>query len=306
MEEKLLDSATREFNREVLDGEEAEPEAIVSALQAFPLRSSRRLVIVRQAEGIGKKKTSSILLEYFSDPNPRTCAVFIGEKADHRTKFLQALEGKGAIVAFYPPFEKDLLQWVHSRAEQLGNPISDQALFLLLERVGPGLQDLQTELEKLTLGREPGSRIEEENILAVTEDRRAGNPFEFAPAVGRLNAQEALRQLRRETRQGESAVFLFSLLVRHFRLLRKAKDLHAQGHSRREIEASLRIFSRGARDFWEQVDKFPLPLLEQLWPFTLKTDRNLNVSRCEKSLLLESYVLRILLQCKESVECGGG
>ncbi len=305
MEERLLISATREFNREVLDGEDTEPEAIVPILQSFPLRSPHRLVIVRRAEGIWKKKTSSILLEYFSDPNPKTCAVFLGEKADQRTKFLQALEAKGAIVAFYPPFEKDLFRWVHSRADQLGHPISDQAVYLLLERIGFGLQELQAELEKLILRKEPGSRIEEEDVFAATEDTRAGNPFELPPAVGRLDAQGALKQLRRETQQGDPPVFLFSLIVRHFRLLRRAKDLLARGHSKREIEGRLRIFTRGARDFWEQVERFPLPLLEQLWPMTLKTDRNLKLSRAEKSLLLEAYVIGILLKSRESLKRRG-
>jgi hypothetical protein len=51
-------------------------------------------------------KNPQPFLDYFQSPNPQTCAVFIGERADLRTKFFQALEKKGIVVPFYPPLKR--------------------------------------------------------------------------------------------------------------------------------------------------------------------------------------------------------
>jgi DNA polymerase-3 subunit delta len=285
---------TRDFNREVLNAEEAGTEALVASLQGLPVRSPRRLVIIRGADWIWKR-AASLFLDYFRNPNPQACAVLIGERADLRTKFFQALEKKGAIVSFFPPPEKDLRRWVRSRAGQWGHALSEEAAALLLERIGPSFREIEMELQKLILGKETGKMILGEDVLALTQDTRGGSPFDLPRAVGRLETRESLRLLRRNLEHGESPVLLFSLLVRQFRLIRRARELLAQGFSQREAEGKLRVLPRNAEDFWKQVERFPPHLLERLWGISLKTDRGLKSARSDKGLLLQEYIFTLLL-----------
>lgn len=208
IKEKVLNPATLDFNRVVLDAQEDLTEAILGSLQVFPLNSPRRLVIIRQADVIWSKSPAPYF-DYFANPNPSTCAVFIGEKADLRTKFFQGLEKNGAIVSFYPPHEKELIRWIRLQAEQLGHAISDEALFLLLERVGPNLQQLKLELQKLALKPDAKESIQEEDVLALTEDIREESPFEIPWAVCLLDWEKALRLLRKNLQQGEPPRFFF-------------------------------------------------------------------------------------------------
>ena len=301
IEERALSPATRDFNREVLDAPETSAESLLASLQSFPVRSPRRLVIIRQADPLWKK-TPLPFVDYFQDPNPQTCAVFIGEKADLRAKFFQALEKKGAVVPFYPPFEKDLHRWVQTQAEQLGYSIAEGAAHLLVERVGSNLQEIRTELEKLTLGKASRKRIEEEDILALTEDTRGESPFELPQAVGRRNTREALRLLHKNLQQGEPPVLLFSLVVRHLRLLQRAKNLRAEGLSQKEVEGRIRIHPRHAEEFWRQTEKVSPSLMGRLWKVTLKADQRLKSSRADKGLLLEDYLLTLLGDSREARE----
>jgi DNA polymerase-3 subunit delta len=293
IEEKGLLPATRDFNREVLDAGETSPESILASLQAFPVRSPRRLVVIRQADTIWKK-TPQLFVDYFQNPNPQTCAVFIGERADLRTRFFQALEQKGITVPFYPPFEKDLFRWIHTQAEQFGYSLTEDAVTLLVERVGVNLRDIQGELQKLALGKAPGGRVEEKDVLALTGDTRSENPFAFSQAVGRLSPRESLRLLHKNLQQGESPVLLFSLLVRQLRLIRRAGTLRAEGLGKREIEGKLRIHPRNAESFWRQAETFSPSLLESLWKATLEADQRLKKSREDKGLVLEEYLLDLL------------
>ena len=293
IEEKALLPATYDFNREVLEAGETPPESILASLQAFPVRSPRRLVVIRQADTIWKK-TPQLFVDYFQNPNPQTCAVFIGERADLRTRFFQALEQKGITVPFYTPFEKDLFRWIHTQAEQLGYSLTEDAVTLLVERVGVNLRDIQGELQKLALGKAPGERVGEKDVLALTGDTRSENPFAFSQGVGRLSPRETLRLLHKNLQQGESPVLLFSLLVRQLRLIRRAGTLRAEGLGKREIEGKLRIHPRNAESFWRQAETFSPSLLESLWKATLEADQRLKKSREDKGLVLEEYLLDLL------------
>jgi len=293
IEDRALSAATRDFNREVFDAEEAETESILSSLQAFPVRSPWRLVIIRKADEIWKKIPSPFV-DYFQNPNPQTCAVFIGARADLRAKFFQSLERKGAVVPFYPPFERDLFRWVHLQAEQLGHNISDEAVALLVERVGPSLREILVELQKLSLRKDKGRGITEEDVSALTADSRLESPFEFPQAVGRLKRGEALRLLHKNLQQGEPPILLFSLLVRQLRLIQRAQEMRGRGLAKKEVEGKLRIPPRNAEEFWAQVEIFPSPIRGGLWSATWKTDQKMKLSRGDKGLLLEEYVLRLL------------
>jgi len=278
IEEKALSPGTRDFNREVLDAAETPPENILASLQAFPVRSPRRLVIIRMADPLWKK-TPLPFVDYFQDPNPQACAVFIGEKADLRSRFFQALEKKGAVIAFHPPMERELNRWVRTQAEELGYSIAEEAAALLVERTGPNLREIRTELEKLTLGKLPRKRIEEEDILALTEDTRSESPFQLPQAVGRGNSCEALRVLRKNLQQGEPPVLLFNLVVRHLRMLQRARNLRAAGFSKKEVEGRIRIYPRQADEFWRQAEKFSPSRMENLWRAAMKADQRLKMSR---------------------------
>ncbi len=293
IEDRALSPATRDFNREAFDAEEAETESSLSSRQAFPVRSAWRLVIIRKADEIWKR-TPSPFVDYFQNPNPQTCAVFVGVRADLRAKFFQSLERKGAVVPFYPPFERDLVRWVHLQAEQLGHKISDEVVALLVERVGPSLREILVELQKLSLRKEKGREITEEDVFALTADCRLESPFEFPQAVGRLKKGEALRLLHKSLQQGEPPILLFSLLVRQLRLIQRAQEMRARGLTKKEVEGKLRIPPRSVEEFWAQVEIFPSPIRKGLWPATWRTDQKMKLSRGDKGLLLEEYVLRLL------------
>jgi len=305
IKKKALNPATLDFNREVLDAEEDSPEVILESLQVFPLNSPRRLVVIRQADVVWAKSPAPYF-DYFADPNPSTCAVFIGEKADLRTKFFQALQKNGAVVSFYPPYERELIRWIRFQAEQLGHSISDEALFLLLERVGSNLHELKLELQKLTL--KPGTKksIQEEDVLALTEDIREENLFELPRAVGHWDWEKTLRLLRKNLQQGDPPLLLLSLILRQLRLIRRARELRAEGCSKKEVETKLRILPQGANDFWIQTDKFPPSALEQIWPLTRETDQELKSSRLNKGLILEKYLWDMFFLGRNKIQSAKG
>ena len=307
IEEKILHPTTREFNREIVDAEETEIQTILDKIHTLPLGDSRRLVVIRQGDGIWKKP-SSALLSYLESPTLSACAVFVGEKADLRTKFFQTLEKKGATVAFYPPSAPEILRGLKVLAQQAGQALSEDAAFLLLEMVGPNLQDLHAEIQKICASLPRGRRIEAADIEKLTENTRWESPFELPKAIGRLDLKRVLGLFRKALEQGEPPSLLLALILRHLRMLRKAQEWKRNGLSPREIESRLHIHPREAAGFWEQVRTIPPLFWGKVWKISMETDRALKSSRGDKEMLLEEYLwsLHRLGRQKKPRQIGSG
>jgi len=286
IKEKVLSLESADFNWAVFDANRDADELILNNLLTYPINSSRRLTIIRSADNIWKSRPN-VYLNYFTNPNPQTCAIFIGEKADRREKFFQILEKAGAVVAFYPLTDQELKKWVRQQLAEAGRQITEEALTIFIELIGPDLMKLAQEIQKLILGGDGGSKIDESEVLALGEDLRQGNPFALAEAVAELNFSRGMNLLHKNLQQGEPPFLLLSLIGRQLRLIWKAKEMRAQGLSNKEIEAQLKIIPSLAKDFWRQVDKIPLPKLKESWFLWEQADLEMKTSRLPKGLILE-------------------
>jgi len=289
IKERVLEPTTQDFNRQVFDAAEDGPDVILAALEVFPIASPRRMVVIQKADAIWKQH-SVIFINYFESLNPSTCAIFVGEKADSRARFFRVLAEKGKLVGFYPLSEKEQAEWIRMQSEQLGNPIADEAIPVLLERVGPSLTEVNLALEKMALRKTRGQSIEEEDVLEMIGNTRAETPFDFPRALGRTDWRNTVRLLHRNLEQGEAPLLLLSLVLRHLRLIWRAMEMQKTGCLKKEIEGHLRIHPRMAHDFWKQVGDFQQVALRELWPLTQKIDQALKSSRVPKGLLLERYL----------------
>jgi hypothetical protein len=89
------------------------------------------------------------------------------------------------------------------------------------------------------------------------------------------------------------------------RLIRRARNLRAEGLGKKEIEGKLKIHPRNAESFWRQAETFSPSLLESLWKGTLKADQRLKGSRADKRLVLEEYLLDLLSSTQEGPQVKG-
>lgn len=286
IKEKVLSSEGADFNWAVFDANRDGDELILNNLLTLPIKASRRLTIIRSADSIWKSR-ANVYLDYLANPNPQTCAIFIGEKPDRREKFFQILEKEGTVVGFYPLAEPELKKWVRQQFAEAGRQITEGALAILIELVGPDLMKLEQEIQKLILGGDKRQQIDEDDVLALSEDLRTGDPFALAAAIGELNFSKGLYLLNKNLQQGEPPYLLLCIIGRQLRLIWKAKELRRQGLSCQEIERQLKIIPSWAKDFWRQVDKIPLPKLEESWGILERADLEMKTSRLPKGLILE-------------------
>jgi DNA polymerase-3 subunit delta len=242
----VFSSATEAANgREVFDGREASPDAIVRSALTLPLLAGARLVVVRRAQALAAKG-SEALAAYVADPNPATRLLLLADEPlsanrDRRTDhWLLGVVPAAGLVTLPARRGRVLEDWLRGRAAAEGLSVSEEAARQLVAWVGDDSAALLGETRKAALAGGPDNRaVGVREVSAVVGEHRMSGVFDLTRAVERRDAGLALRTLERLLAT-EEPVLLLALLTREVRTAWTVRDLRARGQGVDQIARVLR------------------------------------------------------------------
>ncbi len=294
IEKAVLSPGSEDFNRHIFYPKNSSVEQILEAALTFPAFAEKRLVIVKDAQSLSAADYDR-LLSYLADPAPETCLVFCGEKIDSRRKFFQTLKKQDALVEFKPLAERQLPGFIRNHLDEQGYSITGDALTLFVNRVGGSLQEVMTELEKLSLYVGTPRLIDVPDIQAVVSNIRAENIFEIGNAVGRQNPGKALALGRHLVADGEAPLKILSLLIRHYRQLWKARELQVAGRASGEIARGAGVPPFVVEGLISQGRRYSRADFRRAFKLFVTADLAMKSSGSQPEVVLE----RLLLQLAE-------
>lgn len=277
---------------DLLIAKEAGARGILAAARTLPMLVSRRLVIVRDIEGLSAADLDA-LLPYARRPNEKTCLVLAGEKADQRYRFFAEVRRTGVLARFEAPSGRQLPAWIRQEARELGVEIEEQAASLLVEALGRDLGELRAALERLALfvdgGRRPTIRCADvEEAVMFTRSRSV---FELTDAVGRRDASAALTVLRRMIADRQNTHGILSMLARHIRQIWAVREM--RGASAPAVASEVGVPPFVAAKLIDQAARFPEAALDRAHRALADADRQLKWSRLPDGPILERLVLEM-------------
>jgi DNA polymerase III subunit delta len=245
----LAESQSGAQGVEVIEGEEATPEAVVNALSAMTFAFGRRFIVVEGAER-WKEKDLEPLLDALAHMPPETTVVFFARE-DNRAKAPKGLheavrKAGGDISAEESVKPWELPKWVIGRGSELGLTIEPDAARALIQQVGDRQQRLLRELEKLALGAEPGARIDAaavEELTAASAERKA---WSLADALLGAAPDDAIRLYLALRAQGERVPGLLYWMSQRLRLAHDVAQAIEAGAPEAQLKRNLRMPSRAA------------------------------------------------------------
>jgi DNA polymerase III delta subunit len=233
------------LDREVLDGREVEPEAIVSAASTLPVQAATRLVAVRHAEGI-PTRGAEVLGRYVRDPNPAALLLLLaaeplGAGRERRSPhWLLGVVPPAAVVEPVPRRGRALEEWLRQRAAADGLAVSEEAARLLVQWVGEDGAALLGEARKAALAGGPDNRTVGVNeVTAVVGEHRLSGVFDLTRAIERREVGLALRTLDRLLAT-EDPLPILAALARDLRTAWTVREWRAGGRSVDQIARALR------------------------------------------------------------------
>lgn len=218
--EHTLTPEERDFNQVVLYGEELEVRSIDSEARQFPMMSTKRLVVVREAEKV--KQLEAGLEAYIKTPTPSTVLVLAyGKKYPANRKLYKQIAKVGSSFKSEKTDSiQFMLKWIAHHISSVGLQASHKAVEMLAEAVGSSLNTVVKEVEKLqvVLTERKSNEITPDLVEEHVGISREYNIFNFISAIGLKQQNKVYRMLKHFSEQTNDANLFVSssLLYNHF------------------------------------------------------------------------------------------
>jgi DNA polymerase-3 subunit delta len=249
---------------ERLSATDAAGDDAVAACNAMGLfATGGRLVLVDEVER-WKAPDAKAIADYLAVPAPETVLALVGDGLRKDSPLAKACAKAGAVLV-YDVAKSGLPKWVGEQFARHGVRASTEACRVLVELVGDNLQELASEVEKVSVwaGHDEIGAGEVELLVAA---RAEVPPFVLTDAWGRrdvvavLSACESI--LERSSRSGEVHM-LVGRLAAHVRRVQSCQNLDLAGVRPREAAAELKMHPFATEKAFAQSRNFSVEELRE-------------------------------------------
>ncbi len=242
---------------------------------AAPFLSPHRLVLVTGALADAPKAWLQELVAYLPLLPETTALVFLeSQTLPERHLGLTAARaagGKGYEKLLERPKGQALERWIQQRVARQGGAIEARAVSWLALNVGNDLAVLDREIEKLVLY-QGAETIRPKHVDLLSPYVAEASIFDLVDALGLRQARKAAQLLQHKLDEGADPFYLFSMVVRQFRLLIQVKESAESGLSPAQTAQQLKLHSFVADKLSRQARHFSLAQLEQVYQHLLEID----------------------------------
>ncbi len=285
-----LDEATRDFNFDQLRGNDVDGDALASVLATPPMMAEHRVVVVRDAQGLGQK-AREVVEAAVKHPEPGLVLVISASiPSGSKAKFYDELKKHATSVEFNPLAADDAPGWLMEEARGAhGVELDADAARAIVGAMGVELGMLVSELRKLAAYAGDRKRLTLDDVKAVGGAIPRQDRWAWFDMVAERRFREALDALPILLEQGENGV---GLVIGMGGQLLKVGLVCAGGQG--ALERELKPFQRWmARRIVPIARKWTLPEVDAALTELLRTDRLLKSASMSDRQAMEELLLRL-------------
>ena len=239
IEANVMDEADRDFNQVVLYGGDIDGSVIAANAKQFPFGVPYRLVIVREAQNLGKFTGETAgwkyVTAYAENPSPTTILVLCYKYGKAKADLEKPFKKNGVVFASDKLRDYQMPAWIMKQVQKYNFTISQAAANILAEHLGEDLSRVDGELQKLKVFLPERSEITPEVIEKHIGISKEYNVFELQKALAKRDVSRAYKiaynfsQHQKENPNVKTIAFLFSyyskLLAYHFDTVKSKESI---------------------------------------------------------------------------------
>jgi DNA polymerase-3 subunit delta len=253
LRERIGDDATEHLN-----AREASAGDVIASCNSMGLFGGERLVIVDDVE---RWKAADVkeIAGYLAAPAPATVLALVAEELKSDAALAKAVAKAGQVLAYEVPKRK-LPEWVAEQFGRYGAKADTDACRALVEMVGDDLDELQSEIDKLSTWA-AGDQVTLRDVEQMAAGRAETAIFSLTDAWGRrdvagvLSSAEAIMERSHRPRSGELMRMIGSM-VNHVGRVRRCQRLADQGIRPRDAAGQLKMHPFAAEKAFAQAANF--------------------------------------------------
>jgi DNA polymerase-3 subunit delta len=208
-------------------------------------------------------------------------------------KFLRAHATEEAHYAPLSPHQRTI--WIRNHLREISQRVSidSSAAHLLSELCGENLYRVHTELQKLVAYIQEGS-ISVKDVEALTGAALHAQIFETIEAATGGNKSHALVLYRNQLQAGDDPFYLFSMYVRHMRILVQLADLQNHGvRDQKTLASRLKLHPFVVQKSCVHLARYPLSRLKSIYSLFVRADESIKTGAVTIDVALERLLLAL-------------
>jgi len=236
---KFLQEQIEEFKKKrdvsglnvlLLDGKNEKAEKIFTEISAAPFLAERRMVVIKNILSNKDEKTVTQIIQALNDKKmPEiNVVVFFQEEDVGKSKLVQELFSllKKQQYVYEMNFlsEKEIKNWLITEIKKRGGKISPIAVENIIKVMQKDSWLLNSLIDQL-VAYKAGEEITSDDVYLFVEEKNEDNIFALAEAVAYGDKSKAFKMIAQQRKNGAEDGFIFSMILRQFRILTQARDV---------------------------------------------------------------------------------
>ncbi|MGH7901897.1 MAG: DNA polymerase III subunit delta [Thermodesulfobacteriota bacterium] len=285
---EVLVSNSLELNFSLYYGDSASASEVVNNAKTYPMFSSKRLVVIKNAEKLSSKELK-LVERYILQPSPFTCLVLIF--LESKKPNLEINQHVG-LVNFTLDI-KDIIQNIKNMAGNHAYNLTNEAVNTLISLVGEDLQDLESEINKLILFLDDKKRIDSQDVERLTERIRFEDIYKLLNSIANRDKKNAVKVLMDLETKYEEPLAILNSIIRRFRLIWRAKELMERKVSRELMLKELKVSTGALYYIQEQAKNLQYADIKNILQILFEGDRAIKTSQIPDNQILTKLVLEM-------------
>ena len=292
----------RDFNLDIVQGNETTVQSALSLCQTAPMLVERRVVVIHEFDQIRDNK---LFVSLAKQPNPGAIVLLICQgtpkfNTDPYRALKKATEHV-EVAQFAPLWRNQAAAFIREHARACGYRVETGIERLLVEFHGTGLALLTQEIEKLItyVGTRDPKVITKRDVLQASGQTREINIFELQDAIIQRRAVDAHRiteqlLLGASSRQGE-ALRIVSVLASYFTRLWKLHEAQADRLPKKELKEYTGISPNMMYKYQNATRIWSLWEVQRAMQLLLSVDSEIKgLSRRSTRLIMTLFIIQLL------------
>ena len=218
--------------------------------------------------------------------------VFIEEEIPGNNKFFNFLKRNARAQEFRILQGVQLKNWVKKEFNKYGAKTDNDSLDKLIESVGNNLWRMENEIKKLVSFKKNGF-VKIKDVENLISPKIETDIFETIEAISSRNKKVALELLHRHIENGDSPLYLLSMINFQFRNLLIIKDLVEKGRPYYTFQKITQLHPFVIRKSYDQARKFSLQELKKIYQKIFEVDFDIKTGKLDTQVALDLFIANI-------------
>jgi DNA polymerase III subunit delta len=277
-----------ELNYSLFYGDTTSADDIIPLAKTYPMFGNKRLILLKNAEKLSTNELKAFE-KYFQSPSTFTCLVF----QFSNTKSMESKNNENIFIVDTTVERNNLHSSIREIAAEYDHDITKDAVLRLISLLGENLQDIKTEIEKLSLYTAGKKKIDANDVERITEKIKFENIFQLLNAIAKKDKKNTLRALLDLESKNEDPISILNMLSWRFRLIWRVKELIEKRFTKDQILKEVKISSGALYYTQEQAKNLTFSEIREIMKSLYQVDRKLKTSYVPNHQILTKLVLEL-------------